>query len=99
MVASCFTIGAKPMSYKPASDAATDEHIAPNAKPPHHAHLLEGYDTEAECARGINKSPRTLQRWHRLGIGPPRTLIGKTVAYRRNGVRDWLLAQEQAVGE
>ena len=76
-------------------DAGGDDCSSPTPKP--HAHLLEGYDTEAECARGINKSPRTLQRWHRLGIGPPRTLIGKTVAYRRDGVRDWLLAREQAV--
>ncbi len=68
----------------------------PSSAPKPHAHLLEGYDTEAECARGINKSPRTLQRWHRLGIGPPRTLIGKTIAYRRDGVRDWLRSQEEA---
>ena len=80
--------------YGAGEEAAGD---SPRATPkPPHAHLLEGYDTEAECARGINKSPRTLQRWHRLGVGPPRTLIGKTVAYRRDGVRDWLLAQEQA---
>ena len=69
----------------------------PSAAPKPRAHLIEGYDTEAECARGINKSPRTLQRWHRLGIGPPRTLIGKTIAYRRAGVRDWLRSHEEAV--
>ena len=79
-------------------EAGGDDTASAPSSPPR-AHLLEGYDTEAECARGINKSPRTLQRWHRLGIGPPRTLIGKTIAYRRDGVRDWLLEQEREVGE
>ncbi len=79
-----------------ADEGVTGDDLPPLPAPKPHAHLLGGYDTEAECARGINKSPRTLQRWHRLGIGPPRTLIGKTIAYRRDGVRDWLLAQEQA---
>ena len=75
----------------------SDDRLSSAPKP--HAHLLDGYDSEADCARGIDKSRRTLQRWHRLGIGPPRTLIGKTIAYRRDGVRKWLLAQEQVVGE
>ena len=83
-------------TYGTGKEAGNDD-TAPASKP--HAHLLGGYDTEAECARGINKSPRTLQRWHRLGIGPPRTLIGKTITYRRDGVRKWLLDREQAVGE
>ncbi len=73
---------------------AGDDRDRPAPKP--HAHLLEGFDTEAECARGINKSPRTLQRWRRLKIGPPVTLIGKTILYRRDGVREWLLGREKA---
>ena len=77
-----------------AGEEATGD--SPWAKQPPHAHLLEGYDTEAECARGINKSPRTLQRWDRLGIGPPRTLIGKTIMYRREAVAAWLREREQA---
>ncbi|MCZ6495914.1 MAG: DNA-binding protein [Alphaproteobacteria bacterium] len=73
----------------------SDDRPPPATKP--HAHLLKDYDSEADCARGLDKSRRTLQRWHRLGIGPPRTLIGKTISYRRESVRDWLIAQEQAV--
>jgi hypothetical protein len=38
---------------------------------------------------------RTLDRWHALGVGPPRTCIGRTVLYRRASVQKWLAAQEQ----
>ena len=79
-----------------AGKGGTCDDLPPLPAPKPHAHLLEGYDTEAECARGINKSPRTLQRWHRLGIGPPRTLIGKTIMYRREAVAAWLREREQA---
>ncbi len=80
-----------------AGKGGTCDDLPPLPAPKPHTHLLGGYVSEAECADEINKSRRTLQRWHRLGIGPPRTLVGKTIMYRRGAVRDWLLAQEQAV--
>ena len=82
-----------------AGKGVTSDDLPPVPALPHHAHLLGGYDTEVDCARGINKSPRTLSRSHRLGIGPPRTLVGKTIMYRRAAVAAWLLEQEREVGE
>ena len=58
--------------------------------------VLSEYMEEDELAAELNCSPRTIQRWHRLREGPPRTKIGKRVFYRRNSVADWLRSREQA---
>ena len=58
-------------------------------------HILEDYQTKKELADAIDKSPRTLDRWDRLGIGPPRTIIGRTVLYRRTSTQKWLAAKER----
>ena len=52
--------------------------------------VLDGYLFPDELSTQLRKSPRTLLRWHVLGIGPPRTKIGKTVVYRIAGVQAWL---------
>ena len=57
--------------------------------------LLDDYFTPDALAAELDKSPRTIARWDRLRIGPPRTMIGKKVFYRREAVRQWLLAQER----
>jgi hypothetical protein len=57
--------------------------------------ILEDYQTKKELAVEINKTPRTLDRWDRLGIGPPRTIVGRTVLYRRSSTEKWLAAQER----
>ena len=84
--------------YGAGEEAAGD---SPQAAPalPHHAQFLGGYVTEAECAQELGISRRTLQRWHRLREGPPRTLVGKKIKYRRVSVAAWLLEQERGVGE
>ena len=74
-----------------------DPPLSPAPEP--HAHLLGEYDNEAECAAGIKKSKRTLQRWRRLGMGPPVTFVGKTIMYRRASVTAWLIEQEREAGE
>ena len=79
-------------------EAAGDSPWTP-PKPPPHAQFLGGYVTEAECAAELGISRRTLQRWHRLREGPPRTLVGKKIKYRRSSVDAWLLEQEREVGE
>lgn len=56
---------------------------------------IPGYKTKAETAAFLNKSEATLDRWHRLRVGPVRTLIGRTPFYREEALRAWLLAQEQ----
>jgi hypothetical protein len=52
--------------------------------------ILDGYLYPDELSTQLRKSPRTLLRWHVLGIGPPRTEIGKTVVYRIADVQAWL---------
>ena len=59
------------------------------------AGLLDDYLTPAELADELHKSERTIARWDGLRIGPPKTVIGKKPYYRREGVRQWLLRQEQ----
>ena len=57
--------------------------------------LLAGYFTKEELATQLPVNPRTLDRWHQLGEGPPRTCIGRRVLYRRTSVEAWLASREQ----
>ncbi len=58
--------------------------------------LLEDYLTPDQLAEELGKSVRTIARWDRLRIGPPKTLVGKRPFYRRDAVRQWLLRKERA---
>jgi hypothetical protein len=58
--------------------------------------ILGDFVTREGLAEQIDKNPRTLDRWDALGIGPPRTRIGRTVLYRRTSVEKWLVAQEHS---
>ena len=59
------------------------------------AGLLDDYLTPDQLAEELGNSVRTIARWDGLRIGPPKTVIGKKPYYRREGVRQWLLRQEQ----
>ena len=52
--------------------------------------VLEGYLTEVELAAQLKKSPRTVQRWRRLKIGPAHTKYGNTVIYKIPIIQAWL---------
>ena len=56
--------------------------------------MLDGYITEAELARQLNCSVRTVQRLAEKGESPPRTRIGRHIYYHYEHVREWLLEQE-----
>ena len=58
------------------------------------------YLTTVESAALLKKSPRTLERWRRLGgeAGPPWTSCGSTVLYSIDGIREWLASREQVRG-
>ena len=58
--------------------------------------VLAEYMSRDELAEQLNRCPRTLDRWESLKIGPPRTILGRRVLYRRAAVAAWLLAQEEA---
>jgi hypothetical protein len=59
--------------------------------------ILDGYISEADLARQLNRSVRTLQRLAARRLGPPRTKIGRLIVYNIEHVRAWLLQQEQPV--
>lgn len=56
--------------------------------------ILAQFLTREELATELQRNPRTLDRWEMLRTGPPRTLIGRTVLYRRSSVQKWLAEQE-----
>jgi hypothetical protein len=58
--------------------------------------ILSEFLTKEELAEQLQRNPRTLDRWAVLGMGPPRTHVGRKVLYRRASVQKWLVAQEQA---
>lgn len=61
------------------------------------ATLLSDFFTKAELAEAIDRSERTLDRWHNMRMGPPRTRLGSRILYRKDAVRAWLVAQEEQV--
>ena len=56
--------------------------------------ILSDFLTKEALAAELGRNPRTLDRWEALGIGPPRTLVGRKILYRRMIVQRWLAAQE-----
>ena len=60
--------------------------------------VLAQFMTTEELAAELKLNKRTLDRWDVLGIGPPRTRVGRTVLYRRSSVQKWLAAQEHQAG-
>jgi predicted DNA-binding transcriptional regulator AlpA len=57
--------------------------------------LLDGYLRREELAKQFGLSPRTIDRWEALRIGPPRTSVGRTILYSVQSVREWLLSREK----
>ena len=58
------------------------------------AAILSDYLSEAEVAKQLGKSPRTLGRWRMLRIGPPPTMIGREIFYRIDAIHEWLKSRE-----
>ncbi len=54
---------------------------------------------QAEVARGLGVTLRTMQRYESLGIGPPKLLIGKRPLYRRSSVEASLASRESHKSE
>jgi hypothetical protein len=57
--------------------------------------ILSEFLTKEELAAELRRNARTLDRWDALGMGPPRTHVGRKVLYRRASVHKWLCAQER----
>lgn len=56
--------------------------------------LLADFLTQDEAAAELDVCERTLDRWRRLGEGPPITKLGRRVLYRRASLQAWLRARE-----
>ena len=57
--------------------------------------LLGEYLTDEQLAAELDKSPRTIARWRRMGTGPPTTWIGRKPYTKRTTARQWLTTQER----
>jgi predicted DNA-binding transcriptional regulator AlpA len=57
--------------------------------------IREGLLTRQELAVELGVSEHTLARWDKQGVGPPRTMLGRRIAYRREAIEKWLKDREQ----
>jgi Helix-turn-helix domain len=57
--------------------------------------LLADFLPKEQAAAELHVCERTLDRWRRLGEGPPVTKIGRRIYYRRPTLRAWLCAHEE----
>jgi hypothetical protein len=82
--------GHGPMSNRPVNGSGTDRAPGPSTET-----LLTDFLTQDEAAGELNVCDRTLDRWRRLGEGPPITKLGRRVLYRRSSLQAWLCGREQ----
>lgn len=59
--------------------------------------IFDDYFDKKETAAELDVCPRTLDRWHRLREGPPRTIIGRKILYHKQSLREWVRAREQII--
>jgi hypothetical protein len=64
--------------------------------PPAGPRLLDGFLTPQELAGELGRRLETINRWRRLGRGPPVTMIGRFPYYARAKVIEWLNQQPAA---
>ena len=57
--------------------------------------LLADFLSQEEAAAELKVCKRTLDRWRRLGEGPPITRLGRRILYRRSSSQAWLRARER----
>jgi hypothetical protein len=56
--------------------------------------LLANFLRQDEAAAELKVCERTLDRWRRLGEGPPITKLGRRIFYRRSSLQAWLRGRE-----
>lgn len=54
----------------------------------------DSYLTPTQVGGMLEISERTLSRWHRRRIGPPRVKVGRMIFYRAGSVVAWLKSRE-----
>lgn len=60
--------------------------------------VLDGFLRRKQLADQLEVSPRTLDRWNSLRIGPPRACVGRTILYELRAVRAWLCSRQNPFG-
>lgn len=65
------------------------------AAPAPESPLLSEHMSRDDLAAELGVSKDTLARWHSQRIGPPSVKLGKRTLYRREAVREWLIARER----
>jgi hypothetical protein len=59
--------------------------------------ILDGYLDRVECAKQLDVTVRTLERWESLREGPPITKIGRKSVYSIASLRKWLESCERVM--
>ena len=59
--------------------------------------ILSDYLTPDELADQLGITERHLYERHKVGLAPPRTVIGRTIIYRRAAVLTWLRSLEEGI--
>ena len=78
-------------SCTPSTDSAK---IDPSASSIERIPVLRGFLRREELAHQLGLSPRTIDRWEALRIGPPRVAVGRTILYNIESVQQWLRSRE-----
>jgi predicted DNA-binding transcriptional regulator AlpA len=58
--------------------------------------LDEYFDGVPALAKELKRAERTIWRWRALRTGPPATLIGGRLYFRKSAVKQWLLDSEES---
>ena len=58
---------------------------------------IPGYRHEDKQGPFLGKTTRTLKRWRQRRVGPPVTIIGRTVYYSISGTDEWLRSLERQI--
>jgi hypothetical protein len=69
------------------------QNLDPKDKPT--LNFLNDFFTEQQLADELGRTVRTLRRWHELRLGPPRTVCGRLILYRKTSAAEWLRAREE----
>ena len=70
----------------------------PVLEPEDNPAILAEYFPRDHVVKAFGKCLRTWLRMEENGDGPPRTVIGKKVFYRRTKFKEWLLRHEERPG-
>ena len=89
---SVFTVATRRLRWACISE---DMMEAANRDPYNPQRLLNEWMTRAELAAALDVSEPTLARWASRKIGPVCIRIGRRVLYRREAVKEWMVAQER----